>query len=183
MAWIETIPPGEADAGLAKLFRAATGKGGAVDHVLQVHGLVPETLRAHLALYRAAMHPASGQLSSGDRELVGLCVSMENRCDYCIAHHFRNLAEIAGRGAAEDLRDSLEGRGEADVLTSRDTAMVAYARKLTRSPGNMTESDLAPLRGAGLDDRAIVELNQVVSYFAYVNRTVLGLGVTLEPTM
>ena len=34
------------------------------------------------------------------------------------------------------------------------------------------------LRENGLNDGEILEINQVVSYFAYVNRTVLGLGVT-----
>ena len=44
----------------------------------------------------------------------------------------------------------------------------------------MNEPDLATLRAAGLDDGEILEVNQVTSYFAYVNRTVLGLGVTAE---
>ena len=39
------------------------------------------------------------------------------------------------------------------------------------------------LRGntVGLSDRAILELNLVVSYFAYANRIADGLGVQLEP--
>ena len=57
--------------------------------------------------------------------------------------------------------------------------MVGYARKLTRTPGDMMAADLEPLRAAGLDDREILELNQVVAYFAYANRTVLGLGVDI----
>ncbi len=44
----------------------------------------------------------------------------------------------------------------------------------------MRESDLDAVRAAGLDDRAIVDANQVVSYFNYVNRVVDGLGVELE---
>ena len=44
----------------------------------------------------------------------------------------------------------------------------------------MVESDLAPLRAAGLSDRDIVDLNQVVAYFNYVNRVADGLGVELE---
>jgi uncharacterized protein YciW len=34
------------------------------------------------------------------------------------------------------------------------------------------------MRAAGLDDGRILEVNQVVAYFAYANRTVQGLGVT-----
>ena len=33
------------------------------------------------------------------------------------------------------------------------------------------------MREAGFDDGQILEVNQVVAYFAYANRTVLGLGV------
>jgi len=32
----------------------------------------------------------------------------------------------------------------------------------------------------GLSDGQILEINQVAAYFAYANRTVLGLGVTSE---
>ncbi|MCA9655016.1 MAG: peroxidase [Myxococcales bacterium] len=59
--------------------------------------------------------------------------------------------------------------------------MVAYALRLTRDPSSLRREDLEPLRAAGLDDTALLELNQVVAYFAYVNRVVDGLGVELEP--
>jgi len=44
----------------------------------------------------------------------------------------------------------------------------------------MTESDLDPLRDTGLDDRGILDLNQTVAYFAYVNRVADGLGVVVD---
>lgn len=59
--------------------------------------------------------------------------------------------------------------------------LVAYALKLTREPAAVSEGDVAALRAVGLDDRAIVDANQVVSYFNYVNRIADGLGVELEP--
>jgi uncharacterized protein YciW len=48
--------------------------------------------------------------------------------------------------------------------------------KLTVSPWAMTEEDLAPLRAVGLTDADIVDANQVVAYFNYVNRVADGLG-------
>ncbi len=45
----------------------------------------------------------------------------------------------------------------------------------------MGEADLVPLRAAGLEDDDIRDLAQVVGYFAYVNRHVEGLGISLEP--
>lgn len=67
------------------------------------------------------------------------------------------------------------------TLPDRLRALLDYAAKLTLTPRQMAESDLAPLRAQGLSDRDIVDLNQVVSYFNYVNRIADGLGVELEP--
>ena len=44
----------------------------------------------------------------------------------------------------------------------------------------MTAEDIAAMREAGLDDGEILEINQVTAYFAYANRTVLGLGINTE---
>jgi uncharacterized peroxidase-related enzyme len=65
-------------------------------------------------------------------------------------------------------------------LKPRQRALLDYAVKLTREPWTLTEADLEPLRAAGLDDRAILDANQVTAYFAYVNRVADGLGVTLD---
>ena len=59
-------------------------------------------------------------------------------------------------------------------------ALCRYALTLTRTPAALTEADLAPLRRAGLDDRAIVDANKVVAYVNYDNRIADGLGVELE---
>ena len=41
----------------------------------------------------------------------------------------------------------------------------------------MAKTDIVALRDAGFDDGDILEFNQVMAYFAYAYRTVLGLGV------
>jgi uncharacterized protein YciW len=58
--------------------------------------------------------------------------------------------------------------------------MLAYAKKLTLEPSEMRKTDLAAMRTLGMSDEAILDLDQVVAYFAYVNRTVLGLGVSVD---
>ena len=42
----------------------------------------------------------------------------------------------------------------------------------------MIESDVTRLRANGLDDGEILEANQIICYFNYVNRSLNGLGVT-----
>ncbi|MFN2398152.1 MAG: carboxymuconolactone decarboxylase family protein [Gemmatimonadaceae bacterium] len=65
-------------------------------------------------------------------------------------------------------------------LGARSRALVRYAVKLTRSPAAVTQTDLVPLREAGLDARGIHDVAAVVAYFNFVNRIALGLGVELE---
>ena len=65
-------------------------------------------------------------------------------------------------------------------LTPGDRAMLDYAVKLTLEPWAMEREDVEALRRVGFEDRAILDINQVTGYFAYVNRLADGLGVELE---
>ena len=58
--------------------------------------------------------------------------------------------------------------------------MLAYAVKLTKTPWEMVEADVIALRDAKFSDAAILDINQVTGYYAYVNRLADGLGVELE---
>jgi len=66
------------------------------------------------------------------------------------------------------------------AVDDRRRAMLDYAAKLTRTPGEMRKEDVLSLRGAGFEDRDILGIVEVVGYYAYVNRLADGLGVELE---
>ena len=72
--------------------------------------------------------------------------------------------------------------GAHDELAPRQQALVEYALKLTTEPASVESTDITALRAFDLDDRAIVDANQIVAYFNYVNRVADGLGVELEST-
>lgn len=65
-------------------------------------------------------------------------------------------------------------------LNAMDTALCAYADKLTLTPADMSEADIEALRDVGLDDVAIHDATQVISYFNYINRIADALGVERE---
>lgn len=65
-------------------------------------------------------------------------------------------------------------------LSVADRAMLEYAVKLTLTPWHMVEADVIALRQVGFSDAAILDINQVTGYFAFVNRLADGLGVPLE---
>ncbi len=66
------------------------------------------------------------------------------------------------------------------AVTPAERAMLDYAVKLTREPWAMAEADVRALRAAGWSDAAILDVNQVTGYYAFVNRLADGLGVELE---
>ncbi len=65
-------------------------------------------------------------------------------------------------------------------LDEATKALLAYAEKLTTTPAACGGADVAALRRAGWDDRAIHDATQVCSYFNYINRIADGLGVEPE---
>ena len=65
-------------------------------------------------------------------------------------------------------------------LSPADRAMCEYVEKLTLRPWEIVEADVVALREVGFSDSAILDINQVTGYYAYVNRLADGLGVELE---
>jgi alkylhydroperoxidase family enzyme len=55
--------------------------------------------------------------------------------------------------------------------------MLDYAAKVTTSPAQVTRDDLEHLRAKGFNDRAILQINLIASWFNYINRVADGLGV------
>jgi alkylhydroperoxidase family enzyme len=58
--------------------------------------------------------------------------------------------------------------------------MLTYALKLTHAPGEMVSADVEALRDAEFTDRDILDITEVIGYYAYVNRIADGLGVATE---
>lgn len=178
MSWIKIIGREKSAGRLRELYDRVAGADGRVDNVLQIHSLRPHTLEAHMALYKNVLHHSGNKLPKWLLETAGVYVSLLNGCAYCVAHHFEGLRRLlANEKRAREIRDALEADVLDRVFDPRESAILDYARKLTRSPGEIDETSIKAMRAAGLDDGEILEVNQVVSYFAYVNRTVLGLGV------
>jgi alkylhydroperoxidase family enzyme len=84
-------------------------------------------------------------------------------------------------GSQDDLLRALAAEPlDARAFAAPDLALLKYADKLTRAPSTIDAGDIARLRAAGFDDRAIHDACAIVAYFAFVNRTADGLGVELE---
>ena len=81
---------------------------------------------------------------------------------------------------ADDFVNAVARDWRSAPLTKLDKTLCEYAAKLTHTPSEMTPSDLDILRKEGLDDRAVHDATQVISYFNYINRIADALGVEPE---
>jgi uncharacterized peroxidase-related enzyme len=77
----------------------------------------------------------------------------------------------------EALVRALRGDWRMAEITAREYAMLEYAWRLTVAPGAVQERDIAALRAEGFDDRAVLQINLITSWFNFLNRVADGLGV------
>ncbi len=181
MSWIKTIEYEHADSKLQKLYDRVKSPDGQIDNILKAHSLRPHTLVGHMALYKNVLHNRNNTFPKWYLETIGTLVSMLNKCDYCVNHHFHGLKRQLGDDEkADEIYSALESGFYAKIFDGKYYAGLRYAKELTLMPQAMSEINMDLLRSAGLDDGEILEINQVVAYFNYANRTVLGLGVTTD---
>ncbi len=182
MPWIETVPYDEADGRLKKLYDRVKGPDNNVDNIMMMHSLRPHTMEGHMAIYKYVLHHSANKVPKWFLETIGVWVSLLNSCAYCVDHHFQGLKRLLGdneRAAA--IRAALDADDpDAAPLEDKEKAALRYARALTHTPAEVTETMVGELRTAGYDDGEILEINQVTAYFGYANRTVLGLGCSTE---
>ena len=179
-AWISMISDQDASPELKAALELARTPAGTVDNVMRVHSHRPSTMVGHVKLYRAALHDASNTVPEWFQETIASYVSLINRCDYSYANHWANARHLIGDETRAIAIEAALRAGEPQrAFSGMELAMLEYAAKLTREPGNMVEADVARMRSLGADDGQILEVNQVCGYFNYVNRLLNGLGVSL----
>ena len=84
-----------------------------------------------------------------------------------MTHHGAGLRRLTKDAA---LVDQLMTDFRQAQLGEADRTMLEYTGKLTQEPWDMVEADVAALRRAGFGDATILDINQVTSYYAFVNR-------------
>ena len=182
MPWIKIIPFEAATGKLKDLYKRVTGPGNNVDNIMMMHSLRPHTMEGHMAIYKYVLHHNDNTIPKWFLEVLGVWVSALNDCNYCVEHHFAGMKRLLRDDARADaIRVAIEAAQIDDApLDAAQQAAMVYAQKLTVAPADMVEDDVVSLRTAGWTDGEILEINQVVAYFSYANRTVLGLGCSTK---
>lgn len=174
MPHIKVINPNEASGSLKDIYEDLNKSRGKLAMVHKIQSLNPESITAHMDLYMQVMFGKS-PLKRAQREMMAVVVSAANQCEYCQLHHAEALNHYwKNEEKVNQLRQDFSGIELSDL----DLQLCMLAEKLTKKPREIDEQrDIHPLKELGLSDRAILDATLVISYFNFVNRMVLGLGV------
>jgi uncharacterized peroxidase-related enzyme len=80
----------------------------------------------------------------------------------------------------KDLVEALTRDYRTAPIAPQDRAMLEYVVQLTKDATRIGRSDHERLRAAGFDDRAILQITLIASWFNYINRVADALGVGRE---
>jgi uncharacterized peroxidase-related enzyme len=75
---------------------------------------------------------------------------------------------------------ALETDYEKAPINRQDRVMLDYVVKLTKDATRVSPADHDGLRDAGFDDRGILQITLIASWFNYINRVADALGVGRE---
>jgi uncharacterized peroxidase-related enzyme len=120
-----------------------------------------------LRLYKV-VEGAPSSLSALERRVAAYVTSTLNETPHCASGLVHRLADLGV--PVERLPEARRGDPRLDAIAS-------YAEKLTRQPDRMHAADIERLREVGLEDLDILDLNNIVAYFNYINRVANGLGL------
>jgi len=77
----------------------------------------------------------------------------------------------------QDLVAALEDDYRKAPITEQEKVMLDYVVQLTRDATRISPQDHDRLRAAGFDDKGILQITLIASWFNYINRVADALGV------
>jgi uncharacterized peroxidase-related enzyme len=176
-AWI-TVPaaddlPAEVETGIGPIAK----KVGFVPNVARLLAITPSHFEGWWRYFDELMRGPSG-LSKTQREMIGVVVSAEADCPYCLSAH---AAALRLRVKDPAMVDRLAINYRHMELPSKDRAMLDFAVKLTHKPAECDEAELAHLRDVGFNDEEILHIVEVTAIFNYNVRLATATGLFPNP--
>ncbi len=173
ISWLNLPEREDLPEDVQSLFAKAEEKLGHIPNVFKTMALTPTHFMKWFKYYDYLMRTEEGELSPKEREMIGLAVSAENRCEYCLGSHSSYLREITKDPAFVDLLTHNYRRAP---VSKRERVILDFAVLMTHESYKMTPENLEPLQAIGLSDKGIAEVAQVAAMFNFTNRMANALG-------
>src|ERR1700730_7388945 len=145
---------------------AVQEKSGFIPNVFLVLAQRPDEFRAFFAYHEALME-RPGNLTKAEREMIVVATSSSNQCQYCVVAHGEILRIRAKNPLISD-QVAINYR-KADI-TERQTAMLDFALKVSRSAETVGEADFEVPEAVGFDEEDIWDIAAIAAFFGLSNR-------------
>jgi uncharacterized peroxidase-related enzyme len=142
-------------------------KSGFVPNIFLTLAYRPDEWRAFFAYHDALMDKETPALTKGDRELIVVATSAENRCLYCVVAHGA-IARIRARNPR--IADQVATDWRSAELDDRQRAILEVAVRFAVEPWTVTDQHLDVLRKHGLTDDDVWDVGAIAAFFAMSNR-------------
>lgn len=173
ISWFPVLDEGDMAPEVRSLHQRARERAGVVPNVFKSYAWKPDRFLKWFAHYRDVMAETPG-LSAADREMIGVVVSAENRCLYCVTAHGASLRQLTGDPIlAAQVQTDYRRAG----LDLRRRAMCDFAVKLTRTPYEVSRDDVQALLAAGFSDSDAWDIAEVTAEFNFSNRMASATGM------
>jgi uncharacterized peroxidase-related enzyme len=176
-SWFPVPDESELPSDLRGLFAKAREHLGFVPNVFRVYAFRPQRLSAWFTHFRALHEPTDG-LTAADREMVAVVVSSANGCLYCLVAHGAALRVELGDPVLGE-RISYDWRRAG--LDTRQSAICAYAEKLTLTPTQLTREDLQSLLDVGLTLEEAWDVAELAAMYNLTNRMAMATNMLPNP--
>lgn len=171
---LNPVAPENAQGEVKKLFDMIQTKMNTVPNIFKGMGNSPAALKGYFALSDAA---AQTSLSPQLREQIALAVAQANSCNYCLSAHCL-IAKSTGLGDS-----AIQQARHGQSANQKDSAILAFAKKVVDKKGHVQGDDVAQLRTVGVSDQELVEIILVITVNMFTNyfNNVTGTEIDFPP--
>lgn len=171
MSRFQTFDPNTATGTSKDLLTAVHTKLGRDLNMAGVMANSPAVLEGYLNFSGAL---SGGQLSAKLREQIALVTAQENHCNYCLSAHSA-IGKMVGLS-----HDQVIASRKGSAQDEKTTTALVFAKRVLDSKGQVTESDIDAVRGAGYSDGEIAEIIAHVALNVFTNYFNIATDVDVD---
>lgn len=170
--WIDTVQFEDSEGVLKDVYERQAAALGRPTELTMLGSLYPALAAARSDLYQV-VEACPSTLIPRERQGVALAATAPLGCSFLttgVESKFRSA------GGSPDQAANLKA-GRFSDLSAKAESLARYARLVALAPETVEQGDVEACRSAGATDLDVLDANNLASYYAYLARVCLGLGL------
>lgn len=172
MAFIDTLPPSDADDEVRAMYERQQAHYGYLPNYAKVFCYRPEVMK----LWAQLQSGIKRHMDKRRFELVTFAAAHALRSTLCSLAHGRALTEFF---SSEEVQAMARGETPAS-LSAGEAAMMVFVRQVARDASAVTEADIQQLKQHGFTDAEIFDVAAAAAARAFWTKVIESLGVEAD---